>query len=178
MPFISYIHNRFSTIFLYSPKPSPVRAVSTMNMGVSVRVNVDHRQDAKNMTLSKTHTPSWQPAQDHRVFEHSVAIDSGTEAPQPSYNASQSHQQEKKQSPLRSRCRTLSLSKDDSEPETEAETRPLLHPPAPVVIDGIAENCPLHDPSTLTSSETDMNAERDFYALYNPPDSKLWSIAR
>ncbi|KAG0037540.1 hypothetical protein BGZ82_002359 [Podila clonocystis] len=148
-----------------------------MSMNVSVGVNFDHRQDAKNITPSKTHSQSWQPAQDHMAFEHTVAIDPGTLAPQPSFNTLLSHQQEQKRSRIRSRCRTLSLSKDDSETDPEAETRPLLHPPAPVVIDGISETYPRHDPPTHTSPEADVKAEQDFYALYNPPDSKLWSIA-
>ncbi|KAG0019322.1 hypothetical protein BGZ81_009772 [Podila clonocystis] len=148
-----------------------------MSMSMRVGVNFDHRQDAKNITPSKTHSKSWQPVQDHRAFEHTVAIDPGTAALQPSSNTPPSHQQEKNRSRIRSRSRTLSLSKDDSETDPEAETRPLLHPPAPVVIDGISETYLTHDPPVLICPETDVKAEQDFYALYNPPDSKLWSIA-
>ncbi|KAG0338608.1 hypothetical protein BG000_003703 [Podila horticola] len=125
------------------------------------------------MIASTTYPQPWLPAQDHRSFEHSVVMDSGTTAPQPSSNTPQPHHQEQKRSRHRSRCRTLS--KDDS--EDQEETRPLLHPAA-VVIDGITETYLPHDPSTLISSpEAGVSTTQDFYALYNPPDSKLWSIA-
>ncbi|KAF9376906.1 hypothetical protein CPB97_010524 [Podila verticillata] len=104
-------------------------------------------------------------------------MDLGTTAPQSSCNIPQLHHQEQQRSRLRSRCRTLS--RDDSEADLDAETKPLLHPSQTVVIDGIPETCSFHDPSILLSSpETDMNATQDFYALYNPPDnSTLWNIA-
>lgn len=174
MPFISSIHTRISTFFLLPPTSRLVRTVSTTSMSTSVGVNVDHKQDTKNMIVSTTYPQPWLPAQDHRTFENSVVMDSGTTAPQPSSNTPQPHHQEQKRSRHRSRCRTLS--KDDS--EDQEETRPLLHP-APVVIDGITETYLPHDPSTLISSpEAGVSTTQDFYALYNPPDSKLWSIAR
>lgn len=171
----SPIHTRLATFFFYSPKPRLARTVASMSTSMSIEV--DLRQDTKNIAPSRT-PQAWLPAQDHRAFEHSVTMDLGTTAPQSSCNIPQLHHQEQQRSRLRSRCRTLS--RDDSEADLDTETRPLLHPSQTVVIDGIPETCSFHDPSILLSSpETDMNATRDFYALYNPPDnSTLWNIAR